>query len=399
MSKRLLQLVKGGVLAGSFASLIVAANLAQADGVAAKFLSNPLTPPASSLAKAKPLNLPMPTATQLKSAGILNSDGTIARDANLKAGLRSSSAAKSTLRGNAGLRAQSAVDVYSDVTSPKSNDNPVAPMAYGSGEWPFTTSRVELTGKMSNSRIYPYRATGKLFINFSNGQSSWCSASLVAKGVLVTAAHCVADFGVGFFNASWSFAPGFYNGKSAQRPVLASYIVAPAEYIAGTDSCAVPGIVCANDIAVIVLKDQRGRYVGTKTGWYGIGYDGFGFTRAGQTQVTQLGYPGGIDYGNQMLRTDSIGQISAGDSFNTLIGSQMNGGSSGGPWINNFGQSGYPNGVYTPFDAQSNIVVGVSSWGYTDGITDIMGASQFTSSNVIALLNYACAQYPAACAP
>lgn len=398
-SKFSFRLVRGRVLAASFASLMVSVSLAQADDVASKLLGNPVVPSTSALAKAKPLGLPMPAAAQLKAAGILNPDGTIARNAARKSGVRSSSAAKGTLKGNAGSRTQESVDLFPEVAAPATGNGPVAPMAYGSGEWPFTTSRVELTGRMTNSKTYPYRATGKLFINYANGDTSWCSASLVGRGVIVTAAHCVADFGVGFLNASWFFAPGFYNGRSAQRPVQAVYIVAPSSYINGTDSCAVPGIVCANDIAVIVLKDQRGRYVGTKTGWYGVGYDGFGFTSSGETHITQLGYPGGIDYGTQMLRNDSLGQISPGDSFNTVIGSQMNGGSSGGPWINNFGQAGYPNGVSTPFDAQSNIVVGVSSWGYTDGITDIMGASEFNAGNIIALLNNACTLYPAACAP
>ena len=399
MSRFFSRSVRSGVLVASLASLVVSANLAHADGVAFKLLGNPKVPTTSALAKAKPLGLPMPTAAQLKAAGILNSDGTIAREAARKQGVRSSSAPKGALRGNAGSRTQESADVFSTVAVPTTKNGPVTPMAYGSGEWPFTTSRVELTGKMSNSKTYPYRASGKLFINFSNGETSWCSASLVAKGVIVTAAHCVADFGVGFFDATWSFAPGFYKGKAAQRPVQAAYIVAPGGYVAGTDTCAVTGIVCPNDIAVIVLKDQRSRYVGTKTGWYGVGYDGFGFTSAGTTQITLLGYPGGIDYGNEMLRTDSLGQTSAINSFNTLIGSQMDGGSSGGPWINNFGQAGDPNGVDTPYDAQSNIVVGVSSWGYTDGITDIMGASEFTSGNIIPLLNNACLQYPAACAP
>ena len=40
-------------------------------------------------------------------------------------------------------------------------------------------------------------------------------------------------------------------------------------YYTGTDNCAVFGVVCPDDVAVIVLNPQSGRYAGVFTGWYG----------------------------------------------------------------------------------------------------------------------------------
>jgi hypothetical protein len=44
-----------------------------------------------------------------------------------------------------------------------------------------------------------------------------------------------------------------------------------------------------------------------------------------------------------------------------------------------------------------NIVVGVTSWGYTDSFTKQQGSSPFTSRNIKALVDVACRVYPSAC--
>jgi hypothetical protein len=173
-------------------------------------------------------------------------------------------------------------------------------------------------------------------------------------------------------------------------------------YYDGSDQCAVPGVVCKNDVAVIVLRRKGSLLPGTKVGWYGYGWNGYGFGQVKNgkaTQITQLGYPVSHDRGVMMQRNDSVGIATGKDvSYNTLIGSRMTGGSSGGPWIVNFGQKAKLSyGTHVGHAAKSNVVMGVTSWGYTDDAYKIMGASPFTSQNIVPLVKKACSKFPAQC--
>jgi len=156
-------------------------------------------------------------------------------------------------------------------------------------------------------------------------------------------------------------------------------------------------------VAVLLLNTSpSGAYPGTATGWYGFGWDGFGFTANGVltgvplTQITQIGYPGCLDNRVLMERNDSFG-FTVSLANNTIIGTLMCEGSSGGPWLINFGLrpalTDTTNGTFpTP-----NIVVGVASWGFTSTSPKEQGASPFTSDNIVPLVDAACTAVPAAC--
>jgi hypothetical protein len=47
--------------------------------------------------------------------------------------------------------------------------------------------------------------------------------------------------------------------------------------------------------------------------------------------------------------------------------------------------------------ADHNIVVHVTSWGFTDPTIKQQGASPFTDGNIVPLVNAACSDTPAAC--
>jgi hypothetical protein len=84
---------------------------------------------------------------------------------------------------------------------------------------------------------------------------------------------------------------------------------------------------------------------------------------------------------------------------NTIWGSRQTGGSSGGPELVNLGViADLGESISVGDDSGSNIVVGVTSWGYTDQAVKQQGASPFLSTNVKALVDMACAAYPKACA-
>lgn len=308
--------------------------------------------------------------------------------------------------------------------------------------WPYATARVAVTGApgpgAGTSQIpvtsRPYRYTGKLWMRFG---SSWfvCTASLIKRGVLITAAHCVHNYGqlgAGFANeVRWypaNYAAsgpgnvggpwGFYQGRQWR-------ILSP--YWNGTDTCTTTGIVCNNDIATVVLWPKGGVQAGiTLGGWNGYSWNGYSYPTSpvfGNSKVaaiTQLGYPGAFDFGRQMQRNDSFGKyITAvgtnGQQLrNVQLGSAMSGGSSGGPWMVNFGTRVNitdPSKATTGGASFSNIVTAVTSWGYTNINSNIQGASWFGQNaefpapdyggrgagNIGFLVNATCNAFPAEC--
>jgi len=291
------------------------------------------------------------------------------------------------------------------------------PQEYGTSDHPFTTSRVDLATNNSVSKLYPYRAAGKLFFNKPDGSAWLCSASLIQPGLIVTAAHCVCDFGTQTFYSNWQFIPAYYNGARPYGIWKVADAVVKTSYWDGTDSCAQSGVVCTNDVAVLLVQPlgkagpNNKSYPGYRTGWLGYGWDGYGFSSpssgpaSGYTiaQIGQLGYPVSHDRGWMMQRTDSLGYVSAPDSNNTVWGSRQTGGSSGGPEIVNLGAPAVldPNQTNFGSGADFNIVVGVTSWGYTDPTIMQQGASSFTSNNIVSLVDYFCPSttYAYACAP
>lgn len=270
-----------------------------------------------------------------------------------------------------------------------------APQEAGTTNHPFSTARADgYTG--ATNKIYPFRAAGKLF--FQEGSSNFiCSAALIKKGIVLTAAHCVNDFGKNTFYKNFSFVPGYRSGSAPYGKWQAKSIFVLNSYANGTDQCSQKGVVCKNDVAIIVLQPQGSTLPGTATGWYGFAYNGAGFTSNNRTHLTQIGYPACLDNGAIMERNDSEGFKSSANANNTLIGSLMCGGSSGGPWILNFGRRPALTDTTSGTSAAENTVIGVTSWGSTSSGPKQQGASPFLNTNVQALVTQACNSSPANC--
>jgi V8-like Glu-specific endopeptidase len=269
---------------------------------------------------------------------------------------------------------------------------------FGTNNHPFTTARADLS--IATNKAFPYGIAGNLYFKIG-GSTYICSASLIKRGVIVTAAHCVANYGASQFYSGWTFMPGYRNGVVPFSKWTASNATILTAYYNGTDGCAVYGVVCPDDVALITLaakkyKGQPNQYPGTYTGWYGYGWNGYGFVNS-ITQITQLGYPVGLDNAAYMERTDSYGYTDGNNSSNTVIGSNMNGGSSGGPWLVNFGIAPALTGETNGSASIPDIVVGVTSWGYTSTSPKEQGAAPFTSNNIVVLVNAVCSGGPPFC--
>jgi hypothetical protein len=302
--------------------------------------------------------------------------------------------------GDRGDGKQSPVQLVPSIqlNEPASNPNDVASLEYGtSPNQVYTTSQANASGN-STTDYYPYRAAGKLFFNIGTATYQ-CSASLIKRGIVVTAAHCVAAFGKKQFYSNWQYVPAYRNGTA---PYGIWNAVSPRimpSYYNGTDPCAsgASGVVCQNDVAVLTLVPQSGVYAGTRTGWFGYNWDGYGYNPSKQALISQLGYPVALDGGLLMERTDSQGYVVSSWANNTLIGSLQAQGASGGPWLVNLGMPPSLSGTGFGTAAKHNTVVGVTSWGYTDDSIKQAGASPFLHTNIVRLVNAACKATSAAC--
>jgi V8-like Glu-specific endopeptidase len=260
--------------------------------------------------------------------------------------------------------------------------------AYGSFGVPYTSTRVRAGATRYASTIglnylqttYPYRAVGLLQFDTGFGQSI-CTATVIKRGLVVTAAHCIQDFAGGATRFDdWTFTPAYYGvtGSTAtQRAPYGSWIwkglVVPSTWSNGSDVGS--GSARNNDLAIIAFgPDNTGKFVGDYTGKINYAWNGYGFVTSARTgnvavaAVTTLGYPGLLDNAAIMQRTDGPTYMTTvGNAKQYLQGSNFTGGSSGGPWIVNFASS-LPalSGGAVIGTAPNMAIIGVTSWGAAD---------------------------------
>ena len=130
-----------------------------------------------------------------------------------------------------------------------------------------------------------------------------------------------------------------------------------------------------------------GQQAGNLVGYYGYGWNNYSYSTPAFSfanafgnnlfaAITQLGYPASHDSGLKMQMNNAYGSyVAQGNLQNTWLGSAMTGGSSGGPWLVNLGQNAF--GANYGNSSVRDVVVGVTSWGYTDGTIQLQGASSF----------------------
>ncbi len=299
--------------------------------------------------------------------------------------------------------------------------------AFGSFGIPYTSTRVQL-GRGRNLHdtkqlvaSYPYRTAGKLFFTVPGWGRTHCSASVIERGIIVTAAHCVAGFGAGSgnFYEDFFFVPSFQRiGSGPIRPYSfwrADDIIVPTVWMEGTDpGC---GAARSNDIAVLALQFRRDRAIGDVVGSMDYGWNDYSFVSSSRTgdlltaAVTSLGYPGILDRGNAMQRVD--GPTYPVDLCNDTVvnywqGSNVGGGASGGPLVVNFGpRSARLSGGAQPGTDPVMAVVGVTSWGAVDpnapkdnyatrfGQNSVFSGDDYGgygAGNIGALINHVCTQ-------
>jgi V8-like Glu-specific endopeptidase len=242
---------------------------------------------------------------------------------------------------------------------------------YGSSGLDYTSSRLIPSSAVEE---FPYRAVGRLF--FSDGTDNFvCTAAVIARRLVVTAGHCVHDGpGNGFFE-DFLFIPAYFNGDAPFGTWSVTEAFVTADWAGDAD------VPHPDDFALLQMEDQNGMRIADVAGKLAFVPD-----QLADNHLTLLGYAGNLDGGEE------IHQVNSGDFFDFLdgtvaYGSDMEGGSSGGPWIQNFnrkaaGQGGGRNRARLA-------IVGVTSFGFVHEGIRAQGASIF-SRNFRVLRQDAC---------
>lgn len=252
--------------------------------------------------------------------------------------------------------------------------------AAGASKATFTSTRV-LPGLQE---FWPWRPTGKLF--FRKGEAAFiCSGSVIAPRLVLTAGHCVhSGFPNGFYT-DFRFAPAYFEGEAPLGEWTWSRVWVAQSWAAGKGK-----IPNAADFAIIEFADDSGPgapvRLGDVTGWYGLAT-----LKLKNNHVTMLGYPANLDLG--LIQHQCTSAFDRSDALkNEGYGCDMKGGSSGGPWLQNFAVPAV--GQTSP---AGPMVVGVTSWGRTQPANFWLNYSATPDGKIAQLRNAACAAQPGNC--
>ncbi len=260
----------------------------------------------------------------------------------------------------------------------------IEPQAVGSLGAHYTSARVNQPGLET---IFPNRTVGKLFFSKRTGGDFVCSASVIRQRIVLTAGHCVhqGSGGNAGFHTNFEFVPAFRDGNAPLGRFTARFAGTTSQWLASNGL--VPN---AADFGMLEINDRGTTKIGAITGLLGVRT-----LSLSRNHTTKLGYPCNIDNCQKMQQVTSQ-HFRATSPNNVEYGSNARGGSSGGPWVQNYGVQGV-GGV--PASAGLNQVVGVTSYGFISTAPQVQGSSIPDSrpGGFIPLLNTMCAHRAGNC--
>ncbi|CEK10206.1 trypsin-like serine peptidase [Legionella hackeliae] len=248
----------------------------------------------------------------------------------------------------------------------------------------FTSSRlVPLSADLS----YPFSAVGKLYFTVPGQGDAVCSASTIGQRIVLTAGHCVHSGTSSGYYTNFVFIPAYRDGNAPYRAWSWKFVLTTSEWATGGG--VVPN---AADYAMIEVNDKVINGSTTRLGLV-TGMLGWIVNALIPNHAHLLGYPCNLDYCAKMHQVMSQ-SFRAVSPNNVEYGSDMRGGSSGGPWVQNFGIAAF--GQTGGSNTARNAIVGVTSYGYIDSNIMLQGSSVL-DSRFSSLRNRICAHRAGNC--
>jgi hypothetical protein len=202
-------------------------------------------------------------------------------------------------------------------------------------------------------RTYPVSTVGKVFFT-NNGGNYVCSGSVIFTNTVDTAGHCVANTdGTHMFDSSFLFCPSYNAGVN---PAVGCW--AATSFVTATDWLNSNSLEADYGAAILsTCGTVNCTSVANVTGFLGVAWnwpeDSPSSTTApmGTENWFAFGYPAGSPFDGNFIVVaasefgyeDSDGN-NLGHPNSHAMGNDMTGGSSGGPWIWQFGTGNYVNG-------------------------------------------------------
>jgi V8-like Glu-specific endopeptidase len=190
----------------------------------------------------------------------------------------------------------------------------------------------------------PATTTGKVFFTTYNGENWQCSASTVnsnGKDSVITAGHCVYGSmggevpGEGW-HSNWIFVPDYRNGTAPYGVWTARELWAPTNYVNNQDE--------GDDMGGAVINtNSYGQHIVNVVGGQGIAWNW-----PASEYVYDFGYPVAAPFNGQTLQYCNGSEFNWSSEVSSTVGLPCNftPGSSGGPWLMDFGgEFGYIDGV------------------------------------------------------
>jgi V8-like Glu-specific endopeptidase len=224
----------------------------------------------------------------------------------------------------------------------------------------YSSSRIV---PQSADSAYPYSTVGRLFFTVPVGADDnpgdrFCSASVIARRVVLTAGHCLhsGKNGADGWFTNWRFVPAFRDGLAPYGSWDWSEAKVTTTWLESQG--VLPN---AADYGLLVFADHeingRTRKLGNTVGTLGVDTN-----QLIPNHVHMLAYPCNIDSCNKMHQVTAQ-SYRASEPNNVEYGSDMGIGSSGGPWVQNFGIPGMGQ-VQGVNNTAMNRVVGLTSYGF-----------------------------------
>jgi V8-like Glu-specific endopeptidase len=209
----------------------------------------------------------------------------------------------------------------------RSSGSPIARAAYGGPQPAFPIYSEGYWPKKDY-----FRTVGRLYAQVSSSVVGACTATVVARNVILTAAHCLVSPQTHQVYSAFLFIPAQYGSQEPEGHWYGKTAYIWKAWLTQTYE--------SLDYGFLTIRDNNGRPIGDRTGWEGI------LINSNVRKIRSFGYPGGGMFAAHCNLTvcyewechSPLGERVLDPTGHYEVGMGCHGeeGSSGGPWFETY---------------------------------------------------------------